>query len=789
MIIATIAAAEPARPLELFSGKYASVPWRSKQGPQARPQPNIQSGQPGIRFMCPPAGKDKRCFWDADISLNLSDISGISFSVKVSKPSAISRGTLYLHSGNGWYGGWFKLSGSGLQKIRIMRTEFSAEGDPAGWDKIDQVRIALWKGDSSGAVVTISDPGVWNNKVVVLYNSHAVKTHPEEKSLVNHAVEDVENWYKSIGIEVGRLNDNDIAGGIPDECKLIILPHNPYPADTTTTAIKKFTARGGRIIAAYSLDPELAALLGLSGKQWMRTGDDAKFTSIQLNADRKLGFPLSMRQDSWNANIPEIKDAKVIGLWKNGAGKTGSLPAVTINTNGIFIGHLLRDIDSENKTQFLLAAAIALRPELKAPYLKSTLGRAEKLFALSNWQQTQAFIKDMANKNGRERQTNAAISAIEQYRRTTAAILGRASVGELITRASVTRKMIQQAYFNAVSNRGVPNEFRGIWCHDAQGVPGMEWNEVTAAMKDAGFNALFPNMLWTGCAFYPSSIVPGPQATNPRQGNLLKKCLKACRKQGIELHLWKVCWNLSHASPAFIEKMRSEGRLQQKADGSSSHWLCPSDPRNRNMELSAAVEAVRKYHIDGIHYDYIRYPDSESCYCDGCHSRFEAATKTKIKNWPAAVISGHYKETFQRWRRDRITLFVAESSRALKAVRKDIQFSAAVFGSWPSCRDSVGQDWVTWAKRGYVDFLCTMNYVADDNKATELITKQLKDVGRTIPVYPGLGPSAKGLPPEQVVHQVDLIREAGAKGFILFDMDKDLIDSHLPALRSGATAE
>jgi hypothetical protein len=82
-----------------------------------------------------------------------------------------------------------------------------------------------------------------------------------------------------------------------------------------------------------------------------------------------------------------------------------------------------------------------------------------------------------------------------------------------------------------------------------------------------------------------------------------------------------------------------------------------------------------------------------------------------------------------------------------------------------------------------------MNYVTDDAKATELILRQLIDTRGKVPIYPGLGPSAKALPPEQTVHQVDLIRKAGAKGFILFDLDRDLLESHLPALRCGAVAE
>jgi uncharacterized lipoprotein YddW (UPF0748 family) len=317
----------------------------------------------------------------------------------------------------------------------------------------------------------------------------------------------------------------------------------------------------------------------------------------------------------------------------------------------------------------------------------------------------------------------------------------------------------------------------------------MSWEQSTTALKKAGFNTLFANMLWPGCAYYPSAIVPPPLPTDPAQGNQLENCLKACRKNGIRLHLWKVCWNLDHASPKFIAAMRSQHRLQHKADGSEKNWLCPSDPRNRKLELDAIIEAARKYPIDGIHLDYIRYPDADCCYCSGCRKRFEAFIGSKIAKWPADVTSGKYRAEYQKWRRRNITTFVAEASRAAKKARKGIKFSVAVFGSWPSCRDSIAQDWVKWARAGYLDFICPMNYVTDDSKAAELITRQLRDVGKACPVYPGLGPSARNLSPEQTLHQLQIIRRAGAEGFLLFDLDNDLINRHLPALSAGATAK
>ena len=41
------------------------------------------------------------------------------------------------------------------------------------------------------------------------------------------------------------------------------------------------------------------------------------------------------------------------------------------------------------------------------------------------------------------------------------------------------------------------------------------------------------------------------------------------------------------------------------------------------MVTDAMCELARMG-VDGIHFDYIRYPDSGHCFCSGCRARFEA---------------------------------------------------------------------------------------------------------------------------------------------------------------------
>ncbi|MFO7948420.1 MAG: hypothetical protein R6V19_16580, partial [Armatimonadota bacterium] len=133
----------------------------------------------------------------------------------------------------------------------------------------------------------------------------------------------------------------------------------------------------------------------------------------------------------------------------------------------------------------------------------------------------------------------------------------------------------------------------------------------------------------------------------------------------------------------------------------------------------------------------------------------------------------------------------AETSRRVHAARPECKVSAAVFRNYPNCLRGVGQDWVTWAKEGYVDFLCPMDYTNSDVAFGGYVTTQLVQVDGAVPVYPGIGASSSSstLSPDRVAGQIEIARHAGTDGFIIFNYTPTLGDTVLPSLGRGVIAE
>ena len=302
---------------------------------------------------------------------------------------------------------------------------------------------------------------------------------------------------------------------------------------------------------------------------------------------------------------------------------------------------------------------------------------------------------------------------------------------------------------------------------------------------------IVPNMLWGGVAHYESDILPR-SSTYEKYGDQIAQCVAAAKEHGLEVHVWKVNHYLSARSPKeFVEKLRRAGRLQASVRGEEKDWLCPSHPENLKLELESMLEVVRKYDVDGLHFDYIRYPDHDYCYCAGCRKRFEAASGRKVEAWPDDCYSGERKEEYNDWRCLQITRLVAAVHREAKKLRGELKISAAVFGSYPACRASIAQDWVAWVKAGYVDFLCPMDYTPSDLAFRGRVRGQLRLVEGRVPLYPGIGATATGiqLSPDRVVGQIHHARSLGAGGFTIFDLNPKTAEAILPGVALGAGSQ
>jgi len=295
-----------------------------------------------------------------------------------------------------------------------------------------------------------------------------------------------------------------------------------------------------------------------------------------------------------------------------------------------------------------------------------------------------------------------------------------------------------------------PGEIHAVWDHSGCGLYPGNWAKTIALLRNAHVTDLFVNVAGAGFAHYPSGVLPRSK-TFAQEGDQLAQCLAAAKGSGIRVHAWILCFSATRATPDRLEAYAKKGWRLKLPSGKVTEYLSPANPGVRALMLSAIDEIQSRYAVSGIHLDFVRWGDGT------------------VRPANAAQY---------------VTQFVAEARRHVKRPK---WLTTAVYGKYPQCVSSVGQDWNGWLNANLVDYVVPMDYTESTTTFTELLTQHAQSKTHAQKTIVGLGVTANEsrLNARQVIDQINLSRRAGVAGNALFDLDVTLEKNILPYLRLG----
>ena len=761
----------------------AQAAWQAMAG--SLPVEMADSGAWGdqrvMRLPCNFSVQPDRSYWDRSGVLDLSGYREFALEVFVPDPGAVSHFTLYFRSGAGWYSQGVNIDTPGWQTLYFSVIDFGTEGTPAGWDQIDVVRLSPWKEADFDTYLAVRELRAFTPLVFLVKDTQTADTRTAEGT-----TELLSEWLGRYNVSYGVIDHAAVEAGYLAGAEMAVLPFNNALSDAALTALETYVTGGGRLMVYYTLEDRIADLLGIQRTGWTQ-GDFAAYTF----QDAQIGdLPARVLQDSWNITIaaPTAQhNARVIAEWEDSQGAPTGHPAWLASDRGLFMSHIIIGDDTLTKQYMLLVLIGHYVPEIWPTAAAAAFENIGKIADYLSYDEAVADIRARGARTPRAQQVEAELAQADSRRDNILTLLFAGAYPQAVLVAAEAREHLLEAYY--LSQSPIWPEFRAVWEHAGTGPYPGDWPAAIDALADNNFTAVFPNMLWGGLAHYDSALLPHSDEFDA-YGDQITACLDAAHQAGIEVHAWKVNFNLSSAPQSFIDDMHASDRTQVTRYGEPVDWLCPSHPDNFALERDSMLEVVLNYDVDGIHFDYIRYPNRDHCYCDGCRTRFEQQTGNPVTTWPDDVVAGGPLESaFLDWRREQITNLVSAVYQGVKAVKPNVQVSAAVFSSYAYCKDGVGQDWVDWIDRGIVDFLCPMDYTNDFDKFENLVTEQLGYAQNRIPIYPGIGASSSSssFGPDGVIVQILTTRSLDTGGFIIFNFDRDLAESTLPSLGQGTT--
>ena len=351
----------------------------------------------------------------------------------------------------------------------------------------------------------------------------------------------------------------------------------------------------------------------------------------------------------------------------------------------------------------------------------------------------------------------------------------------------------------AVTPPKIMREMRAVWIASVGNIDWPSTNGLSVAQQKAEFLAMLDRavelklntiifQVRPACdALYSSKLEPWSEYLTGTMGkppeplyDPLAFAISEAHRRGLELHAWFNPFRARHLqakspiSPNHISRTHPEWVRRY----GKSLWLDPGEKAVQGYSLNVVNDVVKRYDIDGVHFDDYFYPYAEQ---DATGRDVDFPDEMSWRRFGAGT-----RLSRADWRRQNIDLFVRQVYRSIKTAKPWVKFGISPFGIWRpgypaqikgfDAFGGIYADSRKWLANGWVDYLAPqlywgisppetsfpvlLDWWARQNTQHRLLCPGLKsyNVGRSWPV-------------EEIINQIQITRsQAGASGHVHWDL-------------------
>jgi uncharacterized lipoprotein YddW (UPF0748 family) len=341
----------------------------------------------------------------------------------------------------------------------------------------------------------------------------------------------------------------------------------------------------------------------------------------------------------------------------------------------------------------------------------------------------------------------------------------------------------------------------------------LDVREMVESTSSAGFNTILVQIRGRADAFYDSRLEPRAETvTDGPDFDPLAYAIDQAHARGIAVHAWvntHLVWgtgalprsprHLVNAHPEWLAVPKALGRELYTADPSEAAYQArlleyardnlrtvegvyssPSHPEVKDRVYGVWMDLTDRYDLDGIHFDYVRFPSGDFDYSSGALKRFRGWASDRLpmarrSTLEAAVGDDPYAfvdalpSHWDEFRRTHITDLVRRIYQGVKLRRPRMVVSAAVFANQDDAYRNRYQDWPRWLEEGILDVAVPMAYTVDNDRFQIFIRAGRDAAGPGARLWAGIGAH---LDTETgTLEKIDLARSEGVGGVVLFSYD------------------
>ena len=250
--------------------------------------------------------------------------------------------------------------------------------------------------------------------------------------------------------------------------------------------------------------------------------------------------------------------------------------------------------------------------------------------------------------------------------------------------------------------------------------------------KQGGIKALFVQVYRSNQAWFKTKLADSApyeicrsKVTEDAFGYLIKQA----HQEGIEVHAWLNLLSLgANKSAPIVNKYGLDIMTKNWLDKNTiedyridnQFFLEPGDLRVRKELTGIVSDLVKAYpNMDGIQFDYIRYPDTNP------HYGYTKSNVERFKKSTGLTQIEEKSEIWQNWKRQQVTELLTMLVRKSRQLNPRLQVSTTGCMPYHRALSEAFQNWPFWLDSGLVDFVTVMNY-ADNQVAFQHAIDMIK---------------------------------------------------------------
>jgi uncharacterized lipoprotein YddW (UPF0748 family) len=366
-------------------------------------------------------------------------------------------------------------------------------------------------------------------------------------------------------------------------------------------------------------------------------------------------------------------------------------------------------------------------------------------------------------------------------------------------------------------------ETRALWVQRGSLATPESIATLVKSAREHGFNTLLVQVRGRGDAYYLGGIEPraAELSNQPDDFDPLAAVLQAGHAAGLRIHAWinvnlissaaelpSAREHLIYRHPAWLMVPRDIGQKLAAIDpdspayvGTLARWtraqsagieglyVSPIIPEAAEYSVSVVRDLIRHYPVDGVHFDYARYPSDRFDYSRLAIREFRTAVRSRLPEGTRRALDAQEQndlfaypdalpEQWRDFRLSRMTDLVEKLHAAVKHERADALVSIAVVPDAREAQLHRLQDWGAWIDAGLIDTVCPMAYTTEASRFAEQIAA-VREIAGSRPVWAGIG--SYRLSPKETVDNILTARRLGAAGIVLFSYDSLINPRQVPS--------